>query len=82
MEQCKMEAVVGLVVFERWGGEEQALRETLSERLGAEQALKETLPERLREQLADCRQRQLAAEESEGELHVAYQRLLTTHRGV
>jgi HEPN domain-containing protein len=24
----------------------------------------------------------LAAEESEGELHVAYQRLLTTHRGV
>ena len=82
MEQCKMEAVVGLVVLERWGGEEQALRETLSERLGAEQALKETLSERLREQLADCRQRQLAAEESEGELHVAYQRLLTTHREI
>ena len=32
MEQCKMEAVVGLVVLERRGEKEQALRETLSER--------------------------------------------------
>jgi hypothetical protein len=66
MEQCKMEAVMGLAVLERRGEKEQVLRETLSERLG--------------EQLADCRQRQLAAEESEGELNVAYKRLLTTHR--
>jgi hypothetical protein len=82
MEQCKMEAVVGLVVLERRGEKELALRETLSQRLGAEQALRETLSARLGEQLADSRQRQLAAEESEGELNVAYKRLLTTHREI
>ena len=75
MEHYKIQAALGVVALEGWGREEQVLREALSERLGAVADEARSLEK----QLEDSCRRQMAAEASEGELNVSYQRLLSTH---